>query len=82
MTPYHYLFQICCLLTLVAIPFALTKKDMKRWIRMILALIPIVFGVLYYLFTRETNGIYVALTGLLALFFVAAHPNKKTEEPS
>ena len=79
MIPYHYIFQICCLLTLVAVPFALTKKDMKRWKRMLLALLPIVFGVLFYLFTRETNGIYGALTGLLALFFVAAHPDKKSD---
>ena len=79
MIPYHYIFQICCLLTLVAVPFALTKKDMKRWKRMLLALLPIAFGVLFYLFTRETNGIYVALTGLLALFFGAAHPDKKSD---
>ena len=30
MIPYHYIFQICCLLTLVAVPFALTKKDMQH----------------------------------------------------
>ncbi|MBQ7571691.1 MAG: hypothetical protein IJT19_05560 [Bacteroidaceae bacterium] len=75
----HYIFQVLCLLTLVAVPLSLSKKHFHRITRLLLALFPVIFGLAYYLITRETNGIFVALIGLWAVFFVAVHPRKREE---
>lgn len=75
----HYIFQVLCLLTLVAVPVSLSKKRFGRKVRMIVAFVPIVTGLASYLITHETNGIFVALIGLWALFFVTIHPHKDDE---
>ncbi len=75
---HEYLLQVLCLLTLVAVPIALSKKSLKRTIRLALAMFPVIFGTVYALMTRKTNGIFVALIGLWAVFFVMA--NRKREE--
>ena len=75
----QYILQVLCLLTLVAVPLSLSKKSFSRTTRLVIALIPVVLGLTYYLTVRETNGILVALIGLWAVFFVTVHPKKDKE---
>ncbi len=75
----QYLLQVLCLLTLVAVPLSLSKKHLSRTKRLIIALVPVVVGLVYYLFTNETNGIFVALIGLWAVFFVTVHPRRNKD---
>jgi len=75
----QYILQVLCLLTLVAVPLSLSKKSFSRTTRLVIALIPVVLGLVYCLTTRETNGIFVALIGLWAVFFVTVHPKKDKE---
>lgn len=75
----QYILQVLCLLTLVAVPLSLSKKSFSRTTRLVIALIPVVLGLVYYLTVRETNGIFVALIGLWAVFFVTVHPKKDKE---
>ena len=75
-----YILQVLCLLTLVAVPLSLSKKHFSRTTRLIVSLIPVAFGLVYYLITNETNGIFVALIGLWAVFFVTVHPRKNEDE--
>lgn len=77
---YEYFLQVLCLLTLVAVPFSLSKKAFKRTTRLLLALCPIVYGSIYALVAHEKNGIFVALIGLWALFFIMANPQKKEND--
>ena len=76
----HYIFQVLCLLTLVAVPLSLSKKHFHRITRLLLALFPVIFGLAYYQITDERNGIFVALIGLWAVFFVTVHPHKVKDE--
>ena len=75
-----YILQVLCLLTLVAVPLSLSKKRFSRTTRLIISLVPVVFGLAYYLISHETNGIFVALIGLWAVFFVTVHPKKEDAE--
>ena len=71
MTNLEYILQAVLLLIAVAsIPIALTKRPLSRYIRMGVALCPIVFGLLFYLIADKTGGIFIALMGLWALFFI------------
>ena len=77
----NYLIQaILYLLAVGAIPIALTKREINRKIRLVVAICPILLGLIYYFTTKQSSGIFVALMGLWALFFVTIHPNKAPKE--
>lgn len=76
---YIYLV-ILCIVTLVAIPVALTRKKLRKSIRALIALCPIVLGGTYYLLTREANGIYVMLMAVFVLLAVVFHPGQQPNE--
>ena len=81
MTTALYLLQVILYLSAIAaIPVALTKRKVNRKIRLIVALCPILLGLIYYFATNQSSGIFIALMGMWALFFVTIHPNKPPKE--
>ena len=81
MTTTLYLIQVILYLSAIAaIPLALTKRKVNRKIRLVVALCPILLGLVYYFTTKQSSGIYVALMGLWALFFVTIHPDKHQDK--
>lgn len=81
MTTTNYLLQVFLyLLAVGAIPLALTKRQVSRKIRLLVSLCPVLLGLFYYLVTKQTSGIFVALMGLWALFFVTVHPGQQHNE--
>lgn len=81
MTTNQYILQtLLILVTLVALPLSLTKKSLPRKWRAIIALCPIALGLIAHLLYREAGGIFAALMGLWALFFITIHPDKKPED--
>jgi hypothetical protein len=83
MTNTEYLIQALLYLTAIAaIPLSLTKRPISRLLRLVAALCPIALGIAYYIMANQTSGIFVALMGLWALFFVTIskpRPEKKEE---
>ena len=77
---YYFIQVILYILAIGAIPVALTKRKVNRKLRLVAGLCPVVLGLLFYLMAKQSSGIFVALMGLWALFFVAIHPNRKPEE--
>ncbi len=77
-----YLIQVLLyLLAICSIPVALSKRKLSRRVRIITALCPIILGLPFYLFTRQTSGIFVTLMGVCTLLFVWFHPQQsETEE--
>ena len=76
-----YLIQVFLyVLAIAAIPVALTKRKVGRVIRLVVALCPVLVGLLYYFTTKETSGIFVALMGLWAMFLVTVHPGQSRSE--
>lgn len=75
-----YLIQaVLYLLAVGSIPVALTKRPLNRKIRLAVALCPIVLGMAFNFVAHQRSGIFVALMGLWALFFVTIHPNHKQD---
>ena len=71
---------ILYLITLVAIPIALTRKKMRKSYRAFITLCPIVCGGIYYLLTREASGVYVMLMAVIALLAVVFHPGQPKDD--
>lgn len=76
-----YILQaLLYLLAIGSIPVALTKRKISRKVRLAVALFPIALGVMFYLFAHQKSGLFVALMGLWALFFVTIQPQSTEEE--
>lgn len=71
---------ILCLITLVAIPVALTRKKLRKSIRAFITLCPIVYGGIYFLLTRDNSAVYAMLMGVVALLAVVLHPGQPKDE--
>lgn len=71
---------ILSLITLIAIPIALTKKQLRKSIRAFIALCPIAFAGIYFVFTHDNSAIYAMLMGVVALLAVVFHPGQNKEE--
>lgn len=81
MNTQQYLTQIIlCLVTVAAIPFALTKKRIRKSVRIAVACCPIVYGSVYYWATDDTSGIYAALMGAVVLLTIILHPGQPKNE--
>ena len=75
----QYLLQVLCILTIIAVPVSLSKKSIKRSVRILIAMLPVVAGILYFLLLHENSGIFLALIGLWAQFFIFVHPKKQDD---
>jgi len=76
---YIYLF-ILCLITLVAIPVALTKKLLSKSIRALIVLCPIIYGGIYFLITKDNSAVYIMLMAVMTLLAVVFHPGQEKEK--
>lgn len=76
----EYLLQVLCLLSIAAVPLALSKRTVNRLQRLALAMFPVVMGVTCALLFHETSAIFVALIGLWTVFFVMANRKKERKE--
>ena len=76
----EYILQVLSLLSLLALPFALSKKSIKRTHRLALAMCPVVIGVAYALAFKGNNGIFIALIGLWGVLFVMFSRRKENHD--
>lgn len=77
----QYLLQVgLCVITLASIVIALTKKPLRRPMRMLAALCPIIYGAIWYLKFEELGGLFAMLMGFVAMVLVFLHPRSDKEE--
>lgn len=77
----QYLLQIgLCVITLASIVIALTKRPLRRHIRMLAAMCPIIYGAIWYLEFEEHGGFFAMLMGFVAMVLVFLHPKGEEQE--